>query len=98
MPCDPLGCCHSPEPRHQEGPISAHHLSIQLSVRDEASIIRDSLENASLNFQNCEGETPNHECVGATLNAIALCFKNIVIDSDCVQKTFDVSKDIRIDT
>ena len=62
----------------------------------EASAILDSLENASLNFQNYEDETPNHECVGATLNAIALCFKNIVIDSDCLQKTFDVSKDILI--
>ena len=58
----------------------------------EASAILDSLENASINFQNCEHETPNHECVGAaTLNAIALCFKNIIIDRDCVQKTFDVS-------
>ena len=59
----------------------------------EASAICDSLDNASLNFKNCEEETPNHECVGATLNSIGLCFKNIVIDSDCLQKTFDVSKD-----
>ena len=64
---------------------------------DEASVIRDSLENASLNFQDCEDETPNYECVGATLDAIAVCFKHLVTDSDCVQKTFNVSKDIRID-
>ena len=58
---------------------------------EEAAAIRDTLEKASLNFQDCEDETPSHECVSDTLGAIAVCHKDLAIDSDCVQETFDVN-------
>ena len=71
-------------------------LLLKRSECEDAAAIRDTLEKASLNFQDCEDVTPSHECVSDTLGAIAGCYKDLAIDSDCVQETFDVSEDIRI--
>ena len=70
-------------------------LLLKRSACEEAAAIRDTLEKASLNLQDCEDVTPSHECVSDTLGAIAVCRKDLAIDSDCVEETFDVSKDIR---
>ena len=62
----------------------------------EAAAIRETLEQASLNFRDCEDETASQDCVSTLLKDIAECYKNIAIASECVQETLDVSQDIRI--
>ena len=66
-------------------------LLLKRSECEEAAAIRDTLEKASLNFQDCGDVTPSHECVSDTLGAIAVCHKDLAIDNDCVQETFDVN-------
>ena len=59
---------------------------------EEAAAIRETLEQASLNFRDFEDETASQECVGAIQKDIAECYKNIKIASECVQETFEVSQ------
>ena len=63
---------------------------------EEAAAIRESLEQASLNFRDCEEGTPSQDCVVGIPKAIAMCYKDLEISSDCVQEMFDVSKILRI--
>ena len=58
---------------------------------EEAAAIRETLEQASLNFQNCEDESASQDCASTLLKDIAECYKNIAIASECVQETLDVS-------
>ena len=58
----------------------------------EAAAICESLGQASLNFRNCEDEIPSQDCVVGIPKAIAMCYKDLAIASDCVQEMFDVSK------
>ena len=61
----------------------------------EAATIRETLEQTFLNFRNCEDGTPSQDCVVGIPKAIAVCYKELAIASDCVQEMFDVSQDIR---
>ena len=62
----------------------------------EATAIRETLEQTFPNFRNCEDEIPSQECVVGIPKAIAMCYKDLAIASDCVQEMFDVSKILRI--
>ena len=62
----------------------------------EAASIRETLEQASINFRDCEDGTPSQDCVVGIPKAIAMCYKDLEISSDCVQEMFDVSKILRI--
>ena len=62
----------------------------------EAASIRETLEQVSLNSRDCEDGTPTQDCVVGIPKAIAMCYKDLEISSDCVQEMFDVSKTLRI--
>ena len=62
----------------------------------EAAAILETLEQVSLNSWDCKDETASQYCVVGIPKAIAVCYKDLAIASDCVQEMFDVSKILRI--